>query len=73
MTNHPNRSIKSWPDYLRAFRIKHSMTQADMAKALQVSKRSIEEWEGGRTTPSPFLLRALNDIELELGADKGNL
>lgn len=60
MTNHPNRSkVNDWPAFVRAFRDKNGLTQAKLADVLQISKRTVEEWESGRNTPPPYLRLAL--------------
>ena len=36
---------------IKALRLRHNMTQAEMAKALGVSKMSVSGWEQGRSKP----------------------
>jgi transcriptional regulator with XRE-family HTH domain len=67
MTNHPNRSrVRDWPAYLRAFRAQHDLTQKQLADQLQIATRTVEDYEGGKRTPVPYLKRALNDLRREL-------
>lgn len=68
MKNHPNRSkIKNWPKHLKDFRAKHDLTQKQLANALQISLRNIENWEGGVSLPPAYLKKALNDIARKNG------
>lgn len=54
--NHPRRSIvKDWPKYLKSYRAKKNITQAELADSLMISKRAVENWEGGINTPPPYL------------------
>lgn len=65
--NHPNRSkVKNWPEYLRAFRERHDLSQAKLADLLQISKRAVEDWEQGINNPPPYLRGALKDITVKL-------
>lgn len=60
---HPNRSkVRDWPAYLLAFRAKNHLTQAELANALMISKRNIENWEAGLREPPAFLKLALEKI-----------
>lgn len=60
MTNHPNRSLPfDWPAYLRAFRSRAGLSQVALANALGVSRRTVEEWEGGRNRPPEYLKLAI--------------
>lgn len=40
---------------VRAFRQGQGWTQQAMADALAVSKRAVEQWEGGQNVPPPML------------------
>lgn len=54
--SHPRRSIvKDWPKYLRNYREANKITQAQLADKLMISKRAVENWEGGINTPPPYL------------------
>lgn len=67
MSNHPRRSIvKNWPKYLKAFRVKHKLTQRQLADKLQISCRVVENWEGGQNTPAAILKLALKYLEITL-------
>ena len=47
------------PSELVMFRKRRGITQARLAELLGVSKRGVEDWEGGRRTPPAFLRLAL--------------
>ncbi len=51
--------IKDWPEKVRAFRERHAITQAELAQKLGVSKRCVEQWEGGQRKPMFYLILAL--------------
>jgi putative transcriptional regulator len=38
-------------DELRAWRHKHNLSQSEAALKLQISKRTLQEWEQGRAEP----------------------
>lgn len=44
---------------LRSFRERHSLTQAEAAKALFVSTRTWQAWEQEATTPRPTMRAAI--------------
>lgn len=67
MTNHPNRSkVKDWPEYLRKFRERHNLSQAELADNLEISKRLVENWEGKINTPPSYLKGALLNLARKL-------
>lgn len=69
---HPNRSkVRDWPVYLASFRVQHNLSQAGLADALQISKRTVEAWEAGRFEPPPYLRLALERVAEKLLAGKG--
>ena len=47
---------------LAAARVNAKMTQADVAKALRVSKQSVNNWENGKSSPSFATLNTLAGI-----------
>ena len=51
------------PEDLRAFRARHGLSQRALAEALGVSTRGVEDWEGGRRAPAPYLALALERLE----------
>lgn len=63
MANHPRRSlIRNWPKYLKQFRHAHNLTQRQLADKLQVSCRTVENWEAGINKPAPYLKKALMEL-----------
>lgn len=65
MTNHPARSKPTdWPEYIRAFRKHHNITQQQLAEYLSLpdqslAKRTVENWEEDINEPPPYLKHAL--------------
>lgn len=57
------------PERVKAFRKEHDLTQKELAKALGVSVRTVENWEQGRTKMSGPALKGLNMIEQQLLAE----
>jgi DNA-binding transcriptional regulator YiaG len=56
-----------WRAYLRGFRSRHGLTQAQLALLLNdIPVRTVEGWEQAEFTPPPYLKRALRDIACEL-------
>ena len=49
-------------DRLREFRIRHRMTQADVAEELRTSRPLVASWEGGRVTPNTQSLMKLANL-----------
>lgn len=47
---------------IREARIDHKLNQAQMAKALGVSRASVSQWEMGATKPSMTRLRAISQL-----------
>jgi DNA-binding transcriptional regulator YiaG len=67
--NHSNRSqVRDWPVYLRAFRLRHGLTQKQLAYKLPATLRIVEDWEQGKYPPTAFLKRALRDLACELAS-----
>jgi DNA-binding transcriptional regulator YiaG len=54
------------------FRTKHNLSQADLARLLPVSVRTLQDWESerGRGRVPAFLPRALRDLDRELKKKK---
>lgn len=68
MPNHPNRNkIRDWPNTLRGFRVKNSLTQKKLAALLQTSLRNVENWEAGVNRPPAYLKKALDAVQDGLG------
>lgn len=45
--------------HLLRFRGEHNITRANLARALGVPYRTLEDWEAGRRTPSPSTQRLI--------------
>jgi transcriptional regulator with XRE-family HTH domain len=53
--------------FLKRWRKSHDITQAELARLLTVSKRTLEGWEAGRPIRQPQMLAlALKSIDAEL-------
>ena len=64
---HQNRNnAHNWPEFLVSFRARHNLTQAKLADELQISRRTVEDWEAGRRKPIFFLNLALERVEQRL-------
>jgi transcriptional regulator with XRE-family HTH domain len=57
------------PEELRAWRERFGLTQQRVADLLPCELRTWQRWEGGESGHSPYLLRALRDLERELAED----
>lgn len=49
-----------------------ALTQADMAHRLDISRRTLEDWEGGKSTAPSFLRLALQLISMRIADERGN-
>jgi hypothetical protein len=72
---HPRRGkVKDWPAYLRAFCIKHRLTQVQLADLLptgtKAGRRTVEDWERGERKLPEFLKRDLRDLARELATSE---
>lgn len=47
---------------LAAARVNANMTQADVAKIMEISKQTIVNWEKGKIKPKPAQLRMLLEL-----------
>lgn len=54
--------MTSFTKRMRDLREDHDMTQADIAKALQVAKPRISEWEKGKHLPSVEIIIKLSNL-----------
>ena len=66
-------TVTDWPTFLRTFRKRHGLTQKQLAEKLSdngrnVGLRTVQHWEDGDRTPTPYLKRALRDLQRELTA-----
>lgn len=51
---------------LKQTRKRLGLSQAQLARLLEVATQTISHWETDHQSPPPFLYRAMRDIELEL-------
>jgi transcriptional regulator with XRE-family HTH domain len=49
-------------EFLREWRRKKGLTQADLAARIGVSQAAICQWETGATTPSPLMIGQLSEV-----------
>jgi transcriptional regulator with XRE-family HTH domain len=59
------RSPESFRDLLLRYRARSGLTQRELGERIGVHRRSVQEWEGGITYPSPERLEALLQALLE--------
>lgn len=48
--------------FLREWRRKEGLTQADLAAKIGVSQAAISQWETGALTPSPLMIGQLSEV-----------
>jgi transcriptional regulator with XRE-family HTH domain len=48
--------------FLREWRRKKGLTQADLAAKIGVSQAAISQWETGALTPSPLMIGQLSEV-----------
>jgi DNA-binding transcriptional regulator YiaG len=53
---------RSWQDRLYDWRKRNDFSQIDAAMKLQISPRTLQEWEQGRARPRHLALIAINKI-----------
>lgn len=51
---------------LKAFRKSVGLSQVGLAEALSISRRSVEDWESGKSSPPPYLRLALAALNANL-------
>ena len=56
---HQKEAIDKFPARLRAWRKRENLSQGEAALHLQISKRTLQEWEQARATPQGFARAAL--------------
>lgn len=52
----------NFADELRAWRRKHNLSQSEAGLKLQISKRTLQEWEQGRAQPEGLARIAIRKI-----------
>jgi len=53
---------KSLRERLYAWRKKNDFSQSEAAQTLQISKRTLQEWEQGRAQPRHLALHSINQL-----------
>ena len=57
-------TITDFPAALRQARASAGLSQLRMAEAMEIPRRTIEQWEGGQRTPPPYVQRlVLRELE----------
>jgi DNA-binding transcriptional regulator YiaG len=56
--------MQDFPAKLKAARTAASLSQQRMADITLIPMRTIQDWEGGKRTPPPYVMRfVLNELE----------
>jgi transcriptional regulator with XRE-family HTH domain len=58
-------SDTSWRRFVRRYRLRHGLSQAQLAAALGVAQRTISRWERGEDSPSVAQQKRLRDLGWE--------
>jgi transcriptional regulator with XRE-family HTH domain len=58
-------AMGDWPTFVRRYRLRHGLSQMDMAALMSVSQRTISRWERGEDTPSVAQQKRLRDLGWE--------
>lgn len=58
-TRHQRLAAQSFPLRLREWRERKNLSQSDAALKLQISKRTLQEWEQARAAPRGFARTAV--------------
>ena len=58
-TRHQRLAARSLPLRLRAWREREDLSQSEAASKLQISKRTLQEWEQARVAPRGFARTAV--------------
>jgi len=56
---------ENWNEIVKHYRLQHGLSQADMAKLMRVSQRTISRWERGEDSPGIQYKKHLRDLALE--------
>ena len=54
-----------WNEIVKHYRLRHGLSQTDMAKLMEVSQRTISRWERGEDSPGIAYKKRLRDLALE--------
>ena len=49
-------------DFIKSSRLRHKLTQEELAKRLGVSFATVNRWENGKTRPSPLARRYMEEL-----------
>ncbi|MBA2271136.1 MAG: helix-turn-helix domain-containing protein [Chthoniobacterales bacterium] len=58
---HQNTAIETFAARLRAWRGREDLSQSEAALRLQISKRTLQEWEQGRAAPHDLARSAVEN------------
>ena len=61
-TRHQRLAAQSFPLRLRAWRERENLSQCEAALKLQISKRTLQEWEQARAAPRGFARTAVEKV-----------
>ena len=50
---------------IKEIRTMTGLTQKDFAEFYEIPKRTLEDWEAGRRTPAPYIVKLLKRAALE--------
>ncbi len=56
---------ENWNEIVKHYRLRHGLSQMDMAKLMRVSQRTISRWERGEDNPGIQYKKHLRDLALE--------
>lgn len=56
---------RDWAEFVRRYRLRHALTQGQLATVMGVSQRTVSRWERGEDAPSLVLQRRLRDLGWE--------
>jgi transcriptional regulator with XRE-family HTH domain len=60
-----NSMHEDWAALVRRYRLRHSLTQANIAQILNVSQKTVSRWERGQDRPHVSLQKYLRDLVRE--------
>lgn len=55
----------NWKDLVKHYRMRHGLSQTEMARMMDVSQRTISRWERGEDNPGIQFKKRLRDLALE--------
>jgi transcriptional regulator with XRE-family HTH domain len=57
--------VGDWRSFVRRYRLRHGLSQVDMAHLMGVAQRTISRWERGEDSPSVAQQKRLRDLGWE--------